>query len=50
MGNLPRTHENCTEKTGVARPGKTKHDKHTGAWAPAYIRRQRKIDAAKRAK
>jgi hypothetical protein len=23
MGKLPRTHQNCLEKTGVARPGKT---------------------------
>ena len=27
MGNLPRTHENCLEKTGVRRPGKTKQDR-----------------------
>lgn len=27
MGNLPRTHQNCMEKTGVARPGKTAQDK-----------------------
>lgn len=27
MGNLPRTHANCMEKTKVARPGKTAHDK-----------------------
>jgi len=27
MGNLPRTHENCRDKTGVARPGKTAQDK-----------------------
>lgn len=27
MGNLPRTHENCKNKTGVARPGKTAQDK-----------------------
>jgi len=27
MGNLPRTHANCIEKTGVARPGKTKRDR-----------------------
>lgn len=26
MGDLPRTHENCREKTGVARPGKTGQD------------------------
>lgn len=24
---LPRTHQNCTEITGVARPGKTAHDR-----------------------
>lgn len=23
LGDLPRTHQNCLEKTGVARPGKT---------------------------
>lgn len=27
MGNLPRTHQNCIEKTGVARPGKTAKDR-----------------------
>lgn len=27
MGKLPRTHANCLEKTGVARPGKTAKDK-----------------------
>ena len=27
MGDLPRTHENCTDKTGVARPGKTAKDR-----------------------
>jgi len=27
MGNLPRTHQNCIEKTGVARPGKTAADR-----------------------
>ena len=27
LGNLPRTHENCLEKTGVARPGKTAKDR-----------------------
>ena len=27
MGTLPRTHENCLEKTGVRRPGKTKQDR-----------------------
>ncbi len=26
MGKLPRTHQNCIEKTGVARPGKTRQD------------------------
>ena len=26
MGKLPRTHVNCIEKTGVARPGKSKQD------------------------
>ena len=26
MGKLPRTHQNCKENAGVARPGKTKHD------------------------
>ncbi len=44
MGNLPRTHENCLEKTGVCRPGKTAHDHATGSWAPAHVRRQRNID------
>ena len=23
----PRTHQNCMDKTGVARPGKTAHDR-----------------------
>ena len=27
MGKLPRTHQNCLEKTGVARPGKTAKDR-----------------------
>lgn len=27
MGKLPRTHRNCLEKTGVARPGKTAKDR-----------------------
>ena len=27
MGNLPRTHGNCLEKTGVKRPGKTAHER-----------------------
>lgn len=27
MGNLPRTHQNCFEKTGVRRPGKTAQDR-----------------------
>ena len=27
MGNLPRTHENCMDKVGVARPGKTAQDR-----------------------
>ena len=27
MGNLPRTHQNCIAKTGVARPGKTAKDR-----------------------
>jgi len=27
MEGLPRTHENCLEKTGRARPGKTAYDR-----------------------
>ena len=27
MGQLPRTHQNCIEKTGKARPGKTAKDR-----------------------
>jgi len=27
MGKLPRTHQNCLEKTGKARPGKTAKDR-----------------------
>lgn len=27
MGTLARTHQNCIEKTGVARPGKTAKDR-----------------------
>jgi hypothetical protein len=27
MGSLPRTHQNCMEKCGVARPGKTAKDR-----------------------
>ncbi len=30
MGNLPRTHANCLEKTGVMRPGKTAKDRARG--------------------
>jgi len=30
MGALPRTHQNCLEKTGVMRPGKTAKDKSKG--------------------
>jgi len=30
MGNLPRTHQNCIEKTSVARPGKTRKDRDRG--------------------
>lgn len=28
MGDLPRTHQNCVEMTGVARPGKTAKDRY----------------------
>ena len=27
MGTLPRTHQNCKDKTGVCRPGKTAKDR-----------------------
>lgn len=27
MSGLPTTHQNCIEKTGVARPGKTRRDR-----------------------
>lgn len=27
LENTPRTHQNCIAKTGVARPGKTAHDR-----------------------
>lgn len=27
LGNLPTTHQNCLEKCGVARPGKTARDR-----------------------
>ena len=30
MGQLARTHQNCIEKTGVARPGKTAKDRDRG--------------------
>jgi hypothetical protein len=30
MGNAPRTHANCRDKTGVARPGKTASDRAKG--------------------
>ncbi len=33
MGDLPRTHENCRAKTGVARPGKTAKDRALRAGA-----------------
>ena len=38
MGTLPRTHENCLEKTGKSRPGKTAQDHATGAWQPKWKR------------
>lgn len=28
MGKLKRTHENCMNKTGVARPGKTAYERY----------------------
>ena len=28
MGNLPRTHRNCLDKTKVARPGKTAYERY----------------------
>lgn len=28
MGNLPRTHQNCFEKTGKNRPGKTAYERY----------------------
>lgn len=31
MGSFPRTHANCRDKTGVARPGKTAADRHRKA-------------------
>jgi len=34
LGDLPRTHQNCTEKTGKARPGKTAQDRHRRTRAP----------------
>lgn len=43
MKGLPRTHETCIEKTGVARPGKTACDKARGAWASKSERRQRHL-------
>jgi hypothetical protein len=27
MGNMPRTHQNCKQATGVMRPGKTAKDR-----------------------
>ncbi len=30
MGSLPRTHQNCKDRTGVARPGKTAKDRARG--------------------
>lgn len=27
LGNLPTTHQNCIDATGVARPGKTARDR-----------------------
>jgi hypothetical protein len=30
LGDLPTTHANCIEHTGVARPGKTARDKANG--------------------
>ena len=38
MRGLPRTHENCLEKTGKSRPGKTAQDHATGAWQPKWKR------------
>ena len=53
MGELPRTHENCAFKLGKSvkgqffegpsRPGKTAHDKATGAWLSKDERRNRSI-------
>lgn len=31
LGKLPRTHQNCIEKLGVARPGKTAKDRAQGS-------------------
>ena len=28
MADLPRTHQNCLAKTGVARPGKTAYERY----------------------
>lgn len=28
LRGMKRTHQNCREKTGVARPGKTAHDRY----------------------
>lgn len=35
MGKFSRTHDTCLEKTGVARPGKTAHDKANHNWSTA---------------
>ena len=41
--NMPRTHANCTEIFGVARPGKTEVDKSRGNIP--YRKNRRKYDS-----
>jgi hypothetical protein len=43
MGDKTRTHFDCYEATGVCRPGKTAHDRATGAWKSHAARRAAKI-------
>lgn len=39
--DIPRTHENCINTYGVARPGKTKSDKKNGSWMSKQQRNAR---------
>lgn len=48
LGNQARTHQNCLEATGVARPGKTKQDKARGHVPYLKNRRVPEVPAGKK--